>query len=89
MASFTAPTVSPKAKTGKPNRPRRTAESTHPFGEKPNDPHRFGSSSIPSFATRKARTNPKSSFCACPAQAPVGRLAQRAKAPSRGSGKTV
>jgi hypothetical protein len=79
MPSFTSPTVSPKAKTGKPNRPLRTAESRHPFGEKNHDPHRFGSESIPSHATRKANTNPKDGFHCCPAQAPAGRLAQRSK----------
>jgi hypothetical protein len=88
--SFIAPSASPKARTGKPNRPKRTDEDATGLSAQPRKyalTDSFASDKIPSFATRRKNTNNKTGFNVVPSRPPAGRLAERAPAPSRGSGK--
>jgi len=88
--SFTSPSgATPKTRTGKPNRPRRSGEVG--MSTKPEYPitDSMASDAIPPFATRRRNTNNKSGFNTKPARPPAGRLAECPSAPSRGSGKTL
>ena len=86
--TFTSPSgAPPKMKIGKANRPKRSADSAHPFGNKAQDPLRFASAKIPAFSDRHSHTNGKFGFHTNPARPPAGRLAKRPKGVNRGSGK--
>lgn len=87
MPGFVAPSATPKARTGKPNRPKRSAEARHPFREKAVDPLQHASPTIPAFPLRHRLTNGKTGFNSKPGQPGFGRLTVRPSAPSRGSGK--
>jgi hypothetical protein len=87
--TFTSPSGSPpKMKSGKANRPKRSAEvAANPFNEKARDPLRFASAKIPAFSDRHSHTNGKFGFHTSPPRPPAGRLAHRPGKPNRGSGK--
>jgi hypothetical protein len=91
---FASPGPSPKARTGKPNRPKRSTEDATGLSAQPRVhpiTDTFASKTLPGFAERRAHTNNKSGFNTIPARPPAGRLAQRASTfpVSRGSGKEV
>jgi len=89
--NFTSPSATPKMHVGKANRPKRTSEASIGIKNKPEYPltDSFASKTIPGFSSRHAKTNGKTGFYTCPAKPPAGRLAQRPKAPNRGSGKVL
>jgi len=90
---FASPSSQPKSRSGKPNRPKRSADAADGLAAQPRDypiTDSFGSSAIPSFATRRANTNNKSGFNCTPAKPPGSkRLAQRPGDPPHDRGKVV
>jgi hypothetical protein len=67
-------------KLGKANRPKRTDEDATGLSAQPRHygiTDSFAADTIPTFASRRAKTNNKHAFCSCPAKPPAGRLAQR------------
>jgi hypothetical protein len=90
--SFTSPSgAPPKMKTGHvlPKLKKHSHAGGHhsPIEESMIDPIREASDRIPSFASRHSHTNNKHGFHTTPARPPAGRLAERPRKPSRGSGK--
>jgi hypothetical protein len=89
--NFTSPSgAPPKMHVGKVNRPKRAAVVGTAIAPKPEYPitDSFASSSIPSFATRRANTNNKSGWNTEPSRPPHGGNAEFVKvsAPERGRG---
>jgi hypothetical protein len=90
--SFTSPNAGSKMKLGKANRPKRTDEDATGLSAQPRDypiTNSFAADTIPTFASRRAKTNNKHAFCSCPAKPPAGRLAQRSPGEIREAGKVL
>lgn len=89
QGSFTSPSAAPpKSKYGRVKPDPGSDKKGNRFGEKPLDPLRFASATIPSFASRRRATNGKSGFNTKPARLSwSSRKVDRPGKVSRGDGK--